>query len=320
MPLLESIKKYEDYNGISPKPKDFDNFWKESVKKMENTDFSYELKQKQFAAENIEVFDLTFRGMSGNKITCELVKPVTINKKIPGITFFHGYKSNIGSIYSKLPYAYNDMAVLAFDVPGQGGKSDDNYTAAGPSLYGQIIRGVDDKDPNNLFYVNIYLDALKAIMIFKTLDFIDENKIGTTGKSQGGALSLVTAALDNDIKLTAPIYPFLADFKKVFDLNLCSGAYGEFRDYFRKYDPLHKSEDDFFERLGYIDVQNFANKIKAEALWFIALEDKLCHPLTQFSVYNKLKCKKDMIIYPEYEHEDLLYSDDTIFEYFKKNI
>lgn len=319
MPLLEEMEKYKYYLGITPVAEDFDEYWKEALEELDKEDLDCVLKETENDFEGVLTYDFYFKGMNGENVHCLYAIPKNITGKIPAVIFYHGYKGNAGSIYSKVPYVYNNMATLSFEVPGQGGKSEDNYTANGPTLYGQIIKGAGDEDKKKLFYRGVYLDALKAIRILKSFDYIDEKRIAVTGKSQGGALSIVSAALE-DIKLAAPIYPFLCDFKKIYEMNLCQDAYKELRDYFRKYDPTHETEDEFFKRLSYIDVKNFGTRVDCEVLWFTALEDKLCPPITQMACYNKITSKKSLKIYPEYEHEDLLYSDDYIFSFFKKNL
>lgn len=320
MALLSSIKQFEGYMGSSPKAEDFTQYWEEGLREMLKGNFSYSVYRKDVMMKGIEVYDLYFKGVNNERIHCELLKPEKIEKPIPGVMMFHGYTSNIDSIYSKVPYAYNDMAVLAMDVPGQGGTSEDNYSADGPTIYGQMIRGVADPDKKKLLYRGIYLDAIKASLIFSGLTFVDEKRLGATGKSQGGALSIVTAALNRNMKAIAPVYPFLGDFRVLFEKNLFGDIYTEFRSWFRKYDTLHEKEDEFFERLSYIDVQNFASMVKAKTLMVTALEDKTCPPITQFAIYNKLECEKDLKVYCDYDHERLPYSDDIIFEYFRKNL
>ena len=320
MALLGSIRQFEGYMGSSPKAADFTAYWEEGLREMLGGNFSYSVLRKDTSLKGIEVYDLYFKGVKNERIHCELLKPERISAPIPGILMFHGYTSNIDSIYSKVPYPYNDIAVLAMDVPGQGGTSEDNYTADGPTIYGQMIRGVADPDKKKLFFRNVYLNAVKASLIFSSLDFIDEKRLGATGKSQGGALSIVTAALNRNMKAIAPIYPFLGDFRVLFERNLYGDIYTEFRSWFRKYDTLHEREDEFFERLSYIDVQNFAGSVKADTLMITALEDKTCPPITQFAIYNKLKCRKDLKVYCDYDHERLPYSDDIIFEYFRKTL
>jgi len=44
--------------------------------------------------------------------------------------------------------------------------------------------------------------------------------------------------------------------------------------------------------------------------------DTLCPPSTQFAIYNKLTCSKEMKISPEYGHELISFASDRIFQFF----
>lgn len=46
-------------------------------------------------------------------------------------------------------------------------------------------------------------------------------------------------------------------------------------------------------------------RIKGEVLMSVTLRDDICPPSTQFAVYNKIKAKKNMVIYHDFTHEDL---------------
>lgn len=100
-------------------------------------------------------------------------------------------------------------------------------------------------------------------------------------------------------------YPFLSDYRKVFELDINSSAYEELAYWFRFRDPMHDREEEFFDTLEYIDLQHLAPRIKAEVKWAIALEDGVCPPATQFAVYNQISSPKGMIFFPEYGHEYL---------------
>jgi cephalosporin-C deacetylase len=67
--------------------------------------------------------------------------------------------------------------------------------------------------------------------------------------------------------------------------------------------------------LGYIDLQHLANRIKAEVLMFTGLMDDICPPSTQFAAYNKMTCKKNMVLYPDFGHEGLPGAGDKTFEF-----
>ena len=146
-------------------------------------------------------------------------------------------------------------------------------------------------------------------------DEVDAARVGTTGGSQGGALSIACAALVPEIKRCVSVYPFLSDYKRVWEMDLAKDAYAELKTFFRHFDPRHEREDEIFSRLGYIDVKNLALRIKAETLLGISLMDTICPPSTQFAVFNNISAKKDAVIYPDFGHEGLPGFSDRAFDF-----
>ncbi|MCJ7472287.1 MAG: acetylxylan esterase, partial [Actinobacteria bacterium] len=84
------------------------------------------------------------------------------------------------------------------------------------------------------------------------------------------------------------------------------------------FDPLHLREEEIFTKLGYIDIQHLAKRIKGEVLMGVGLMDTVCPPSTQFAVYNKIQAKKEMLIYPDYVHEHIPGFQDKVFEFLSK--
>ena len=66
-------------------------------------------------------------------------------------------------------------------------------------------------------------------------------RVGCTGGSQGGALSLVCAALEPRIRRCVSLYPFLSDYKRVWEMDLAVAAYNDVKAYLRKTDPQHET-------------------------------------------------------------------------------
>ena len=79
--------------------------------------------------------------------------------------------------------------------------------------------------------------------------------------------------------------------------------------------PQHLREREIFTRLGYIDIQHLAQRIRGEVLLGTGLMDTICPPSTQFAAYNKISAKKRLEIYPDFAHENLKGHDDRIFQY-----
>ena len=152
--------------------------------------------------------------------------------------------------------------------------------------------------------------------IVASLDFVDETMLLTYGASQGGALALVCAALNNRISKTVAVYPFLSDFKRVLELGNNCEPYDELFRYFKFSDPLHQTEEKFLKHLSYIDVKNLAHMIQCPIMMITGLEDNVCPPSTQFAIYNRINTKKEIIILPEYSHEGMnVFINDLVYDY-----
>jgi cephalosporin-C deacetylase len=88
-------------------------------------------------------------------------------------------------------------------------------------------------------------------------------------------------------------------------MDQAKGAYEELGWFFRVHDPEHQREEEIFTRLGYIDCQHLAKRIRAEVLMGVGLMDTTCPPSTQFAAYNKITAPKRLAIYPDFGHEGL---------------
>jgi len=316
MPLLFDmpLAKLKTYKGTNPRPKDFDAYWNRGLREMRALDPKIELKRAEFQAPFAECFDLTFTGVGGARIYAKLMRPKVRRGKCPAVVMFHGYTGSSGDWADKLPYVAMGYVVAALDCRGQGGRSEDRGVTVGNTFRGHIIRGIDD-GPEKLLFRQIYLDTAQLAKIVIELPEVDPRRVGATGGSQGGGLTLACASLEPRIRRVAPVFPFLCDYRRVWSLDLAENAYQELRDYFRLFDPTHAREDEVFTRLGYVDVQFLAPRIRGEVMMGVGLMDKICPPSTQFAAYNKIRAKKSLVIYPDYGHEGLPGHQDRIFKF-----
>ena len=316
MPVIDMpLRELEKYNGVNPKPNDFEEYWDKAVAEMKAVDSQVVMTKAEFQTSTVECYDMYFTGVNGARVYAKHLRPKNFTGKIPAVLQFHGYSQNSGSWTSKLAYAAAGYAVFAMDARGQGGKSQDVGGVIGNTYQGHIIRGLDEQDPNKLLFRDIFLDTAQLAGIAMELDFVDETKVYAMGGSQGGALTIACAALEPRVAKAAPLYPFLCDYKRVWDMDLDVGAYQELRDYFRRFDPRHERVNEVFTKLGYIDLQYLAPRIQAKTLMFTGLLDSICPPSTQYAAYNKMRCEKKHILYPDFKHEDLPGADDIIFEF-----
>jgi cephalosporin-C deacetylase len=320
MPLIFDLpfEELESYQGRSPRPQDFDTFWEKGLAEMRATDPQVELIPAEFEVANAACFHLYFTGVGGARIHAKLLHPRKSPHPHPSVLLFHGYTGDSGDWSDKLGYVSEGFSIAALDCRGQAGLSEDRSSVTGNTLHGHIIRGLEDALkglPEKLLFRQVFLDAAQLARIVMKIPEVDANRVGATGSSQGGALTVACSALEPRIKRAAPVFPFLIDYKRVWEMDQAKDAYQELQEYFRHSDPTHKLEDNIFERLGYIDIQFLASRIKAEVMWGIGLMDTICPPSTQFAAYNKIVSPKEMMIYPDFGHEPLPGLNDRVFQF-----
>jgi len=308
---LEQLKTYP---GRNPRPDDFDAFWDRALAELGAVDPQLELTPHDIGADaGVECFDLWFTGVRGARIHAQYLRPAGKGKAAghPAVVLFHGYSGNAGSWTDKLTWTSLGFSVAAMDCRGQGGQSQDAGDVKGTTLRGHIIRGLDD-GPDNLMFRHIYLDAARLAGIVMAMPEVDPARVGCTGGSQGGGLTIACAALEPRIKRAFPVYPFLCDYQRVWEMDLAKDAYEELRYYFRSFDPQHRREREVFTRLGYIDNQHLAPRVRAEVRMATGLMDTVCPPSTQFAAYNRMGCPKSMLLYPDFAHESLPWINDHV--------
>ena len=318
MPVLDKpLAELREYRGINPKPSDFDAYWARALAELDATDPQPELIPSEvLQSSEAETFDLFFTGVGGARIYAKYLRSRKLSNPSPALLLFHGYTMHSGDWQDKLPYIAEGFAVAAMDCRGQGGRSEDVGGVRGNTHHGHIIRGLDES-PDKLLFRQIFLDTVQLARVLASFDEIDGNNLSCMGGSQGGALAIACAALEPRIKRCVSIYPFLSDYKRVWEMDLAKDAYAELRSYMRLFDPTHDREDEIFTKLGYIDIHHLAPRITARVLMALTLLDNICPPSTQFAVFNAIASEKDSVIYPDFGHEGLPGISDRAFNFLK---
>jgi cephalosporin-C deacetylase len=319
MPQIDlPLNELHRYAGRNPRPADFDAYWATALRELDTTDPRPELRATPaLVPRHIECFDLYFTGVGGARVYGKYVRPKGA-AKCPAVLQFHGYSRDSGDWLDKLGWAAEGFCYAAMDCRGQGGRSEDSGQVKGTTLRGHIVRGLDDPDPRKLAFRQIFLDAAQLARVVMGFAEVDASRVGCCGASQGGALSLACAALEPRIKRTAPVFPFLCDYQRVWELDYAKEAYEELRLFFRAFDPRHEREREIFTKLGYIDCQHLAPRIRAEVLMFTSLMDTICPPSSQFAAYNKITSKKNVVFYPDFSHEALPGQIDRTFNFMRE--
>ena len=170
------------------------------------------------------------------------------------------------------------------------------YTDLGAStLYQYYNYNLDNKD--RYYFKRVYLGCVRANDFLVSLPQYDGTNLAVTGGSQGGALSIITAALDARVKFLAAFYPALSDVT-----GYLNGRAGGWPHLFDKNNLPFNNFKEKIETVGYYDVVNFARLLKVPGLYSWGFNDETCPPTSMYSAYNVITAPKDLFLALETGH------------------
>lgn len=169
-----------------------------------------------------------------------------------------------------------------------------NYLGSG-ALSGYPNFNLDDRD--RYYYKRVYLGCVRANDFLVSLPQFDGTNLAVTGGSQGGALSIITAALDSRVKCLAAFYPALCDLTG--DLK---GRAGGWPHLFEKDNYAFNNKKDKIATCGYYDVVNFARQVKIPGMYSWGYNNETCPPTSMYAAYNVIPASKSLYLALETGH------------------
>lgn len=166
---------------------------------------------------------------------------------------------------------------------------------AGGALSGYQMFNLED--PDRYYYKRVYMGCVRANDFLTSLPQFDGVNLGVTGGSQGGALSIVTAALDPRVKFLGAYYPALSDLT-----GFLAGRAGGWPHMFNKDNVNAISTKDKIRTTGYYDVLNFARYVKVPGMYSWGFNDETCPPTSMHAAYNVITAPKMLKMYYETGH------------------
>jgi len=203
MPTVDMrLEELREYTGRNPRPDDFDSYWDAGIAEMKSLDPRVELVPEERKGKNAQYFHLYFTGVGGARVHAKYLRPKVCNSPRPAVVVFHGYSGKSYDWFRHQSWVTEGFCVAALDCRGQAGLSEDVGVVRGNTHNGHIIRGLDDS-PEKLLFRSIYLDCAQLAGIVMNLPEVDAARVGATGGSGGGGLTLACAALEPRIKMAA---------------------------------------------------------------------------------------------------------------------
>ena len=294
------------------KPQDFDVFWNGVLEQEANIPLEPELVHDPLrSSDDIDVYQVSYNSLDWVRISGWYCLPKEGTRPLPAILQVPGYLME-----PPIPKNWAQKSYAAFSVAPRGKlRSNQQFNPGYPGLLTYSIA-----DKNTYSYRGFYVDAWRAVDFLLTRNEVDSERIGVTGHSQGGGLTITTAAMRPQVKAAAAGAPYLCGFIDAIKLTH-TYPYEEINDYLRLHPEHQKAVE---QTLAYFDGINFADKIRCPIIVSIGLQDNVCPPETGYAVFNTI-ASNDKKLYPyeghghdacQYNHAAII---DKHFEKFLKH-
>jgi cephalosporin-C deacetylase len=314
--IESTIEALREYKPVLTRPDEFEEFWSKQKELIHNSTIRCDMMRRNYPVNEVEVYDLVLHSFDETPIKGVLVKPAS-EREVPLIHVFHGYTGDSTLVMNYLKWALLGIAVVSFDVRGQGTTPDYARYLNGTRTPGWMVQGILDKE--NYYYINVYRDIIAQLKWAKDSLPFQTAKVGALGSSQGGGLALVAAGLEPQIEFIVADWPFITHFEKVLD-EATAGPYLEIVQYFKNIDPQYTTYNQAMETLSYMDALHFCPEISAPVLMGIGLLDNVAPASAAFAAFNHLGSKeKQLEIYPLYVHEPNPFHEEKRIEFIYKH-
>jgi cephalosporin-C deacetylase-like acetyl esterase len=286
----------EKIEPVTVMPGDFKKFWDDAICYNARLPLNLQMRflpEKSTAKAN--VYEINFQNYhEGGRmfgILCIPKKP----GKYPALLRLPG--AGIRPYSGHVPGAENGYITLDLGIHGIPVTMDNMiYENLGKgALHNYQYTGWENRD--KVYYKRVYLGCVRAVdAIFSLPEFDGENLV-VQGGSQGGALSIVTGALDKRVKAVIALFPALSDLTGVLK-GRASGWPAIFSDREEPESLLQLKA----ENTQYYDVVNFARFLTVPAFLSFGYNDMVCPPTSMFAAYNVISSPKKLMVVPETAH------------------
>jgi cephalosporin-C deacetylase len=283
-------------NPTVENPVDFDTFWQDAKTELAKIPMDAKMTLlPERCTEKVNVYHVNIQNFRlGARLYGILCVPKKEGKypallQVPGAGV-RAYAGDIGN-------AEKGMITLQIGIHGIPVTMD-------PSIYVDISAGIlnnypnynlDDK--NRFIYKRVYMGCIRANDFLTSLPQYDGSNLAVTGGSQGGALSIITASLDNRVKYLGAFYPALSDVT-----GYLKNRAGGWPHYFDKTNRPSNETKEKLATVGYYDVVNFAKRLKVPGLYSWGFNDETCPPTSMYAAYNTIAAPKELFLALETGH------------------
>lgn len=181
---------------------------------------------------------------------------------------------------------------------------------------GYTHRGIER--PDTYYYKDVYVGCARAVDFLCSLPGWDGQNVIVTGGSQGGALTIVTAALHERVTMCAPFYPALCDLTAF--LHHRAGGWPKFFTASYPVSRIGTTQEQAVSTLRYFDVVCFARLLHVPVFMSWGYSDNTCSPTSVWAAWNAITAPKECHITPSSAHWRFPLSQDRCYEWMLRHL
>ena len=176
------------------------------------------------------------------------------------------------------------------------------------ALNGYWLYNLDDRD--HYYYRRVYLSCVRANDFLTSRPNWDGKRLLVMGASQGGQLTLATAALDPRVTGLSATHPAFCDVSA----ELHGRAGGWPHPFMPQPDgsPSLQATPAKIATAAYYDIANFARRIHVPGYYNWGYNDETCPPTAAYAVYNEITAPKTLGLTLEMGHSYSIEQYDAI--------
>jgi len=270
---------------------DLDSFWKQTLNELAEIPMDVRLEPApEQSGREYTTYRVTLTSWDGIRIRAWYSVPNDVPRgRFSAVMTAPGYS---GTKLIPIHLVQQGYAVLTLYPRGQGESQAEWKLEEGNKLTYHIT------DRDKYYYRGGYADCVRGIDFLVAREEIDSERIGMWGRSQGGGLTLVTASLDGRLKAAIAEEPFLCNYPIAIE-SVKTHPYAELSDYLNAH-PSHQAAA--LATLAWFDPMSLVERITCPVLVNVGMKDETCPFRTIMPVFEKIKCQKALMIYPDLGH------------------
>ncbi|RJP30463.1 MAG: acetylxylan esterase [Candidatus Omnitrophota bacterium] len=284
----------EKIEPTTPMPADFRDYWRKELKTMrDNVPLDPKLEKMDHESnDSVDVFHINYN-LGGSRFYGMLSVPKS-DGPFPALLRVPG--AGIRPYRADLEWPAKGIIHLSVGIHGIPVNLEqrlyDDLRAGALANYPEF--NLDDRE--RYYYHRVFLGCARAVDFLFSLDKFDKKNLGIQGGSQGGALSIITAGLDERIRYVECMYPAMCDH-----YGYLRGRAGGWPHLFVP-GKTNTWKSDKFETAPYYDVVNFARILTVPVYMGFGYNDETCPPTSMFAAYNAIPGEKELLIVKELGH------------------